>query len=720
MKLNLWPIDADDITYNDQTIIYRTEEIRNFLSKENDVLSFISATKGIGKTFLLNMKRLKMEKSLTFLPESGIDKFSGIRVQGHESIRFFADHENMAKLWSVSIILAVLKKVGFLFDKNEISPFLEKLYGDKNVKTVTNFFLRLIGIDQNEFHKALADYNSSLKSHYEYDVSTGITIFIDNIDEAFRKHLENDLSKKDADSPDVPVSDLWYSSQMGLAQGFFELHKLNHHVRLFATIRKEAIFKYQGKTELLQQISGRILNLDYASKELEQIFIAYIKGENEKKFKDYSLMEKNPVKAFFGFDKISRKEPRKQEKLVDYIIRHTLSRPRDLMQIGNKLSKIDKDERTGQKIKDIVHAESISIVKNYIAEVKPHTEIRFGDKFKDALKHIENNAMTREELLAICSLVNEMRTEACKKLSCENCDKDHIFCTLYKIGLLGTIYNDGKEGEGQQKFCLPGEESFRTGHILPESKYYLIHPILNQMIMERNQEFMNKRNKENIIGNGLPWKYPGSGKTVSKESKRDDPPVGKTVARLTASLKADICNYSDFMQSDLARDQIKFINYLKTNFNEDNLDCQYVDVFKGDSIIVADKSAAKVCEAGFAMVDKMLEKKQAIRVALDYGKVIWDEVKGVVVTGGPLLNCERIEPYVSPNQLYCTGEFMDRLVKETPKYKFIDLFQDTPEQDDEPGKEHKLKDIKVDGKFRINKPKNKKEIFVKLYRIKRT
>jgi hypothetical protein len=714
MNPKLWPIDADNIIYNEKTIFYSTERIKSFLSKENDTQSFIIATKGIGKTFLLNMKKMMLRKSFIFIPKSGIDKFTANRVQSDESINLFVNPDTIATLWSASIILAALKSTGFEFnEKEEIKSSLIKIYNDGNVKRVTDFFSHLISSGRDNFFRLHEDFNNSLIPHYR-NINTPIAIFIDNIDEYFRDHLERNNV-----SIDAPVPDLWYSSQMGLILSFFDLHKLNHHIRLFATIRKEAYYKYQGEIDLFQQLSERTLELSYTTEELRELFVEYIRGEKDDKFIYPGLRKTNVIKAFFGFDKISHEHLMpKQEDLIQYIIRHTLSRPRDLMQIGFALSNIGKNERRDeQKFKDIVHDESKKIVENYRAEVKPYIEDNdFDDNYTTVLKHIESNALPRDELIVICSLVNKTTTMECRELTCEQCKKNHIFCTLYKIGFIGTVYNEGTAGMGRQVFSLPGEKIFMTGHLLPESDVYLIHPILNQMIMEVSKKFMDKRNKENIIGNGLIWKYEEEGKNIPKGNGKAVGSVKRIKEEYKAVLKADICNFSDMMSKWDTKKVLVFKEEIQRCFTAESLKCEYVKIGDGDSICVADKSVTNVCGAGFFILDTMFEKELRIRIALDYGIVTSrGETES---TGLPYLRSARIEPYVSPNQLWGTTEFKDMLVKKTNIYTFIDLFQETPDQADQPDKKNTLKEIKRTDGFCINKS-GQEAIFVKLYRIKR-
>ena len=65
-----------------------------------------------------------------------------------------------------------------------------------------------------------------------------LTIFIDGIDEYFNKHVEDlpiNASVTGELSPEV-----WYFAQLGLVEVADQMRRINHHLKIFAAIRKEA------------------------------------------------------------------------------------------------------------------------------------------------------------------------------------------------------------------------------------------------------------------------------------------------------------------------------------------------------------------------------------------------------------------------------------------------------------------------------------------------
>ncbi|MBN1243557.1 MAG: hypothetical protein JXA15_12720, partial [Spirochaetales bacterium] len=85
MARDNWIIDADNFNLSTgKDMLLLNEEMRDYLEKDNSIQSFVVATKGIGKTILLKMKREAMA-GFVMIPESGIDKFAFSDNLSHDS-----------------------------------------------------------------------------------------------------------------------------------------------------------------------------------------------------------------------------------------------------------------------------------------------------------------------------------------------------------------------------------------------------------------------------------------------------------------------------------------------------------------------------------------------------------------------------------------------------------------------------------------------------------
>jgi hypothetical protein len=65
-----------------------------------------------------------------------------------------------------------------------------------------------------------------------------LTIFIDGIDEYFNKHVE-DLPASPSVTGELSPN-VWYFAQLGLVEVAYQLRRINHHLKVFAAVRKEA------------------------------------------------------------------------------------------------------------------------------------------------------------------------------------------------------------------------------------------------------------------------------------------------------------------------------------------------------------------------------------------------------------------------------------------------------------------------------------------------
>lgn len=172
------------------------------------------------------------------------------------------------------------------------------------------------------------------------------------------------------------------------------------------------------------------------------------------------------------------------------------------MIIGAELANIGVTERGEENIRAKVDEASSDISRTYMQEMKPHLDF---ERFEGIFNLIHSNILTRRELKEICREFNKQKT--CENKNCKQCEKTHAFCNLYKLGLLGAVLADMGSGKKVQKFLGSGERVFES-KILPYSKYYTIHPILNSVIYERSTRIDRAPyyiNPEIVVGDGYSW-----------------------------------------------------------------------------------------------------------------------------------------------------------------------------------------------------------------------
>ncbi len=124
-------------------------------------------------------------------------------------------------------------------------------------------------------------------------------------------------------------------------------------------------------------------------------------------------------------------------------------------------------------------------------------------------------------------------------------------------------------------------------------------------------------------------------------------------------LKADIKGYSKFMIDPDLRDYIpeSFERIVNVNCAE----CFYYHITSGDSLLILDNSIVKICKSAFRIIEDLSELRgnPQIRMAIDFGKIVYsisEDSSIKVKTGDPLRIASRIEPLVTPNQVWISEE----------------------------------------------------------------
>ena len=514
-----------DISKIEKGDLITTNKIERFI--DEDDINFIVAPKGFGKTLLLIYKRLtyKFEKKrgFKFIPSDDhiVDAPSGTEnlSWGELMIDFYKDRRNWEGLWRACISLSIVQKIkkssidaGFRIkedfreleeirkDKDGLKyPLLRKLIYEEERKTPTRYLAYILtNFGREEVRSLLKEQEFMDKLISEIHIP--IAIFIDNVDEYFKRS-------------DINV---WYVSQQELMFAVKNMCRLNHHLDIFVSIRKEAYEKLSDPTD--ENIRIRCLDdVQYSFTKLKEIFEKNIEWTDEKYLSKPEKVRTEPIVSFLGFNKIKNVSTGEEEDVFSYIYRHTLKRPRDIVAIGRRIKEID-GERTEENVRSEINSVATKMAKDYIEIFLPHTCFDNNLEVEDLFKLIPHNILHLENLKDICSKFNG----GCdNKRDCKNCDKKHVFCDLYKLGLLGTVEFDAAiSKKNKQRFLRPGEQTFEH-HILPTDKhsdrdYYLIHPILNELIGGYPE---TRINNAITIGDGKDWTKPELPEFLTKKYK---------------------------------------------------------------------------------------------------------------------------------------------------------------------------------------------------------
>ena len=320
--MRAWTVDADDIRVAedfDESLLHRTPEIDTFLTPDRDDKFIVIGTKGFGKTLLLKAKRVlyQQEGQAICLPAGNLlDKPIGDKIFGRESIALFsASPLPWSKVWLSAIALAVLKHVGNDEDL-EVGPRLSGLVADRQLHSVIDHFVRLLDFTPSELQRCATDTDGHLVPRLRA-LKSPLALFIDGIDEYFNKHVEDGPASPSVTGELSP--NVWFFSQLGLVEVAYQLRRINHHLKIFAAIRKEAYARLPQRTAMVQQYRGSAVDFVYSPESLREIFINNVRLVRTERMVRPDLVKTKPLEAFLGRTSIVDTYTREEEDAFEFV-----------------------------------------------------------------------------------------------------------------------------------------------------------------------------------------------------------------------------------------------------------------------------------------------------------------------------------------------------------------------------------------------------------------
>ena len=292
------------------------------------------------------------------------------------------------------------------------------------------------------------------------------------------------------------------------------------------------------------------------------------------------LVDKNnedPLLRFLGpkNEFVSNSGTARQERAIDYWIRHCSLRPRDAIVIGKEISLIGAKRRNQQEIRNAINSAAAERVETLFNEVAPFFSGMYPEIFPQVIK---SNVLTYDEVVEASTAYADI---AARQYEIETEAARHPFCALYALGLVGIVQQSRDDpARLVQKFAPVGEIAFGKIHVLPHAETYLIHPSLSDFITRRNVGFLKELNKHNVIGDELEWRPEESIRFVA---------VG------------DIRGYRENVVQISGKSQT-FDKYWRDLFRQFTRDLDYANMSAGDHLVLADRSPGGCCarRAGLA------------------------------------------------------------------------------------------------------------------------
>ena len=641
--MRAWTVDADDIRVAedfDESLLHRTPEIDAFLTPGRDDKFIVIGTKGFGKTLLLKAKRIlyQREGNAICLPSGNLlDKPIGDKIFSRESIAFFAASPlPWSKVWLAAIALAVLKHAGAAGGV-KVNARLSGLIGDAHLHSVIDHFVRLLDFTPSELQRVATDTDGHLVPRLRA-LKSPLTIFIDGIDEYFNKHLE-DLSINASVTGELSP-EVWYCAQLGLVEVAYQIRRINHHLKVFAAIRKEAYARLPQRTAMSQQYRGSAVDIVYSPESLREIFVNNIRLVKADRMVLPARARANPLEAFLGRTSVTDTYTREEEDAFEYVCRHTLLRPRDLMTIGDRLAALRPDERRNEhRLKEAVNQAATEIAHEYLAEIAPHV----GDLELERLFHrLPGHILTRSEVEEIFNDHSAGANEG-----------EHVLHALYRVGLLGYVQHDLVRGEWRQRFLRPGEATLEPNGVLPRATHYLIHPVLSDVIGRINPAFLQRIDRSNIVGYERSWHEPGNVDRVE-------------YMRPCCVLKADVHGFGSLMRAGMDAPVRKALEEAVTRWASA---AAIAATWAGDAALIADDDPVALAQTARHLMDDVYKApgRPRLRIALHYGEVrtrVSDADLSTIIVGGEGILCaSRVEQVVEPGQIWATEAFRQQFLE---------------------------------------------------------
>jgi hypothetical protein len=489
----VWASDANQIGIEDlDWVVFKNDIIEDFLQKRGKY--FLSANKGLGKTLLLTYKRKQLTDTyherpgkspaqVCFVPEGRpfLDFMGNLHTLPATHIAFLSELTSTKRVWSFALRVSALSHHPALFDdedRRDLQAFPKRLQvwlGGARVEP-TVVFKEMLGYSLKEINRLIDRQENFLEQKFR-QIHSGTFFFIDKVDQAIRN-----LPR--------PV---WILIQAGLIEAAWDAMNANSHVKVYASIRQEAFSNYES--DIKTNLYGATTILQYSDQELQHLLDRLTQCyEGGKTFKE-----------FIQLDVIRHPWRVRPEDSFQFLRRHTLGRPRDLVIVASEIS------RKRQELSENVYRTLVQETTGTMLGPNVFEEMRvFLDCLDDKQERLRlfsllpHNILTHAEVVKIYYQFNYLDPE-CAAFDHYSDKLHHPFWELYSAGLLGVVVGDPGSQQKVQKFKQPSDIFHDSQAALPTVDYYLIHPALDWLIRKNRSKDDYHLFMHIVVGHNCPW-----------------------------------------------------------------------------------------------------------------------------------------------------------------------------------------------------------------------
>ena len=490
-----WASDANQIDITElRDVTFKNKIVNEFL--DNSTKHFVIGSKGLGKTLLLTYKRSLLHEhyqggevgkgklaAVQFIPEGRpyLDMMGDLPTLGKAQLKLISELDSCKRMWSFAFRVAAVSHHPPSASSDEAeelrlfpAAIRSMLQGRKVEPTVV--LKQLLVMPFGEL-KQMLDRSEGFLEYKIRALHSAMFIFVDKLDQALRR---------------VPREG-WISMQAGMVEAAWDLMNTNAHVKIFATIREEAFSAYES--DIKANLHGSTTALRYTKRDLRDML------EQLTQF-----YERVPLRDFLRLDIVRSTHRIRREAPFDFIFRHSLGRPRDLVIIASELSR-NRGALDEALFKRVVEESSASmLVANVFNEMRVFLDILRNREARGRfLALLPHNVLTHDEIVDVWCRFHGFDREYYELHGREAEGVYHPFRELFDCGLLGVIVRDANTGRRSQRFRQPRDAVSGSQRQLPSSTHYLLHPALGALVAQLAGGDGYVPFRHLLIGHDAPW-----------------------------------------------------------------------------------------------------------------------------------------------------------------------------------------------------------------------